>query len=799
MSNNSEIIKKKAAKVKSLQEILNLKNNIAKKTKILSLYLIVSLFSVGIASIAILTIINTNFGMTIDRDIETADLSMESTINIISSRDAMAEYATLTSSADRASVILEFNGFMNIIDEIITGFGQLDLTTEIDTEVSSLTSKKVEYVASCALYVQYNNWELANVSLQDVQMTIVDTSSDSIKNELDNLITNSSLLTNITLVYAVFNMSKSHIEMMDFGAEMLAFNETALEDEYLASKVAFESNYAILLANGSYSTEATQINVDKLSFCTASESMIDARTDELTAWSNRLAEMENLDEISSEMEEILEDVEILALTRVAESRISSTTLLYAAYSILIAGCITIAVLLLLSYRANSMGLNILSEDFSLSADKSADLIEHSKNITENLPVGLMEVDDNFNVIDINNQFVEITGWNEEEILGKKCHEFFKTNKCGTKDCFVRKAMDIKGVTEAEDIELKLESGARKYIRIIANPIIDNKGRIIGGIESFQDVSTAKKVAKQVEGISGMVLQNSNESLMSVEQINSAAQEISITAQQVSMGAQTQSEKLQEIVESVQNMAERAVKATQEADGLVNSSNDTSNLASDGEKEAQNAVEKIDNILNAAMESLAVMESLGEKSKQIGQIVDLITGIADRTNLLALNASIEAARAGEYGRGFAVVADEVGNLAENSKKAAQEISDLIFKIQTEVDKSVDGAKLSSRLAAEGKGVVSKTSSVLNQIIAAIERTNTGINSISQTLIGQNNNINNSLMDLNEISSISEEASASSEELSSSAEEMSASMEELNANSQELSATADVLTKVVKDIK
>ncbi|MCP4763583.1 MAG: PAS domain-containing protein [archaeon] len=454
--------------------------------------------------------------------------------------------------------------------------------------------------------------------------------------------------------------------------------------------------------------------------------------------------------------------------------------------------------LILNDRMTSKGLKVLIDQCQEGAIQSENIAVHSKSITENLPVGLMEVDPSFNVIDINNSFTDIIGWDENDIIGKKCYDLFKTDKCETKDCFIQKSMNTGLATEPYDMEFKKENGEKKNLRIIGSPILNNDGEVIGGVETFQDVSAAKKAARQVEGISGMVLQNSNESLMSVEQINSAAQEISITAQQVSMGAQTQSEKLQEIVESVQNMAERAVNATQEADGLVNSSNDTSNLASDGEKEAQNAVEKIDNILNAAMESLAVMESLGEKSKQIGQIVDLITGIADRTNLLALNASIEAARAGEYGRGFAVVADEVGNLAENSKKAAQEISDLIFKIQTEVDKSVDGAKLSSRLAAEGKSVVSKTSSVLNQIIAAIERTNTGINSISQTLIGQNNNINNSLMDLNEISSISEEASASSEELSSSAEEMSASMEELNANSQELSATADALTKVVKDI-
>ena len=82
-----------------------------------------------------------------------------------------------------------------------------------------------------------------------------------------------------------------------------------------------------------------------------------------------------------------------------------------------------------------------------------------------------------------------------------------------------------------------------------------------------------------------------------------------------------------------------------------------------------------------------MATLGDRSQEVGQIVDTISGIAGQTNLLALNAAIEAARAGEQGRGFAVVAEEVRKLAEQSQEAAKHIADLISHIQADTEDAV----------------------------------------------------------------------------------------------------------------
>ncbi len=133
-----------------------------------------------------------------------------------------------------------------------------------------------------------------------------------------------------------------------------------------------------------------------------------------------------------------------------------------------------------------------------------------------------------------------------------------------------------------------------------------------------------------------------------------------------------------------------------------------------------AVAQMETISKKFEASTEVIDALGDKSKEIGLIISLITSIAQQTNLLALNAAIEAARAGEQGRGFAVVADEVRKLAEQSAGAAHEIENLINKIQVEIDHAIRSMEEGNKAVQSGKSMVGDAGQSFYGISSEIEQ-------------------------------------------------------------------------------
>lgn len=186
------------------------------------------------------------------------------------------------------------------------------------------------------------------------------------------------------------------------------------------------------------------------------------------------------------------------------------------------------------------------------------------------------------------------------------------------------------------------------------------------------------------------------------QTSKATDSISLNIEEIAIGTKNQSLSLDETMETVSQMSNQLTgisASMHNTNASITQSTERSNLGTDS---IQKAEKQMESISTNVTELAKVVHGLGESLIEIGKIVDVISGIAAQTDLLALNASIEAARAGEHGKGFAVVAKEVRKLAEQSASASQQIGDIITHIQNET--KIVGNRMDSVHYEVGEGII-----------------------------------------------------------------------------------------------
>ncbi len=188
---------------------------------------------------------------------------------------------------------------------------------------------------------------------------------------------------------------------------------------------------------------------------------------------------------------------------------------------------------------------------------------------------------------------------------------------------------------------------------------------------------------------------------------------------MSKGSAVQAERTAVVSTSSEEMSQTVLDVAKNASSISVSASDTVHTARDGETVVNRAVKEVKEIAFTVNDSSRFVHSLGERSKQIGEIVGVINDIADQTNLLALNAAIEAARAGEQGRGFAVVADEVRKLAERTGQATSEIGTMIKSVQDEVGKAVEIMAGATSKVDQGVRLSEEAGSALTSIVTRVD--------------------------------------------------------------------------------
>ncbi len=330
-------------------------------------------------------------------------------------------------------------------------------------------------------------------------------------------------------------------------------------------------------------------------------------------------------------------------------------------------------------------------------------------------------------------------------IGRNCGKLFNSPACGNENCLGNTAIARSG--SINTVAPCVVNGKNMHFDVFASPLYDANHNAVGYIEFLNDIT---QVQEQSDAIKEMSIQAN----AIASRVASATEELSAQTEFIVEGSNFQRESIErtstamtQMNASVQEVAHNAVTTAEQSNSVL-----------------QKAQEGISNIgqMSDAMKTLTGsadnltqnMEKLDQLSAGIGSIINVITDIADQTNLLALNAAIEAARAGEAGRGFAVVADEVRKLAEKTMDATREVSESVRSIQgsssanqEEVKRVVkqilqtsEFAKQSEESLQEIASVTSLNTDMIHQIANAANEQTTVSEGISQSMSDINEAVN-----------------------------------------------------------
>jgi methyl-accepting chemotaxis protein len=266
-------------------------------------------------------------------------------------------------------------------------------------------------------------------------------------------------------------------------------------------------------------------------------------------------------------------------------------------------------------------------------------------------------------------------------------------------------------------------------RLISKPIayaVSSAKSIAGGDLTQRIVSTGRDEAGQLlSALDDMQssLKNTIQQIASAsDQLASAAEELTAVTDNGSRGLVRQNDEIQQAATAVTEMTSAVEEVARNAVSTSEASRTTSEQASNGRDQARGAVVAINNATAEIAASTTMVKDLALQVRDIGKVLDVIRGIAEQTNLLALNAAIEAARAGEQGRGFAVVADEVRALAARTQASTGEIEGMISSVQSSADQAVGSMGKSQALVNDTQSLAHATGQALEQIAEAIAQIN-----------------------------------------------------------------------------
>ncbi len=339
---------------------------------------------------------------------------------------------------------------------------------------------------------------------------------------------------------------------------------------------------------------------------------------------------------------------------------------------------------------------------------------------------------------------------------------------------------------------------------LSKPVVAEAGF---GRDEIDELATAitnmqenlRELVGHIQHTAQSVSDSANDLQRSAENVNASTEEVGSSMKKIAGGAETQSQLVGHASKVITEMASSIQKTAVSAEDAARASGETSGGAEQGSNAARLAGEKVKKVFSRIESASQEVFAFGEKTKEISKIVDLITQVAQQTNLLAINATIEAARAGEYGRGFAVVADEIRKLAESAGRSAEQISKLARDISNQSSAVVSAMKEGIDELAEGREDLTTIVRSMGSITDTARKGAEKVHLISESAGEQFRGSEEMVAAIRKISQVAQENASSTEAIHAVIEEQTQAVSRMTSAAQELTDLSVELQSVVRRFK
>ncbi|MDR3073804.1 MAG: methyl-accepting chemotaxis protein, partial [Deltaproteobacteria bacterium] len=411
-----------------------------------------------------------------------------------------------------------------------------------------------------------------------------------------------------------------------------------------------------------------------------------------------------------------------------------------------------------SFSQLGLAVNTVSDAFS--------------GLIDAIPLPVVACDKNFAVVYSNKSGREVLGG---EAVSSRPDDRTSSPDQALDTSFGKQAMSGKTAVSGETV--MHPQGKKMEVAVTAIPLLDAGGAATGFVEIITDLTEIKekqatmlKVARDASTIS--------------DRVAAASEELAAQVEQISRGAEIQRERVESTASAMNQMNSTVLEVARSASQASEQSEGARSKAQKGAQLVGKVVDAIHRVDEVGGKLHGNMQELGQQAQSIGGIMNVISDIADQTNLLALNAAIEAARAGEAGRGFAVVADEVRKLAEKTMEATQQVGSNINAIQYSTRINIEEVDNAVKSVGEATELANASGEALQEILNLVVTNSSVVASIATAAEEQSSTseeINNAVEEINRITSETTDGMTQSseavQELSRMAQELRRVMEGL----------------------